>query len=194
MKVQTKAAIMALASSLCLVGAAHADYYATKADERNNVLTSGSVPHQGGTCATPNNFTATPFNDTGTTVGGTNTVATIPAGCSDYTAVAGPDLVYSFTVGTGSNLTFTLSTSTATYDPSIYLLSTCGNGTTCVIGADAGLQGATETFNTAALTAGTTYFFYVDSFYATTSALSSGAYTLDITGTLPVELSKFEIL
>jgi hypothetical protein len=192
MKVQTKAAIMALATSLCLAGAAHADYYRTKADERNNVLTAGNVPLQGGTCATPTTFTATPYNDTGTTTGGTNTVGTLPAGCEEYTTVAGPDLVYSFTAGTGANLTFTLTPNTAAYDPAIYLLGTCGSGPSCITGSDAGLANAPETFSTAALTAGTTYFFYVDSFY--TTAAGNGAYTLAITGTLPVELSKFEIL
>ena len=43
----------------------------------------------------------------------------------------GPDLIYSITVGAGNSLTFTLTPTTPSYDPVIYILGTCGTGASC---------------------------------------------------------------
>ena len=191
--------IVALATlGMTVVSGASAEMgYATKADYRNGVMTdlgsaAAAVPKAGGdTCATPTAIGPTPYTDSGTTLGAVNDVAAVPIACNgNYTAVAGPDHIYSVTVGAGNNLSFT-ATPTAAWDPSIYLLSTCGTGTSCVTGADDGLSNTAESFSASGLAAGT-YFFYVDSFYST-GALSAGPYTVDITGTVPVELQGFSV-
>jgi hypothetical protein len=219
--------LMAVMASVLLASAASAQrggYYASKADERAGRLTPGSAPvppsvtNAGGdTCAAatviPNG--AGNFTDSGTTIGANNTVTTLPAGCSDYTAVAGPDVIYTFTLGAlanrGTPLTITVTPTGATgYDTSIYTLSTAGVGcpagtanvitTNCVNGADAGSFGAPETITDAetdAMAAGT-YFLFVDSFYSTGSAGQpnrlAGPYDLVVGARpLPVELLDFSI-
>jgi len=132
----------------------------------------------------------TSFTDTGTTVGANNTVTSVQAGCSNYTTNAGPDVIYRFTLPALAQriptCTIDLTPTTATYDPSIYTLSStaCPNGTAnpatnCVNGADAGLAGDPEQITDAemdAMPAGT-YFLFIDSFYST--AAGSGGYTLN---------------
>jgi len=125
------------------------------------------------------------FTDNGTTIGANNTVNSIPLSCNGfYTATAGPDVIYRFTLpplaNRGSSCTLTLDPTGANWDPSIYILSTCGNGTTCVRGADSVGTNGTEQITDAqfdAIPAGT-YYFFVDSFYAS-GALSAGTYTLN---------------
>ncbi|MFN2633302.1 MAG: hypothetical protein ABR610_07810 [Thermoanaerobaculia bacterium] len=149
-------------------------------------------PQQGGTCATPTIIGSLPFNDTGDTTGVANTVSAVGtgAGCGSITfssgQVNGPDLVYQFTVGTGNNLTFTLTPTSPDpvnlpYDPAIYVLMTCGTGTTCLGGADSAGDNQAETLNVSGLAPGT-YAFYVDSFY-TANVRRQGPYTLNVTGT-----------
>lgn len=144
----------------------------------------------GGTCATPTIISAVPYTDTGTTVGKTNTVSTVgngTTGCGTIThgfgKVEGPDVVYRFTVGTGNNLTFTVSTTSTTYDIDVYVLSVCGDGTTCVGGSDNAGDGGAETLNVSGLAPGT-YYLYIDSFYLLDVARREGPYTLNVTGTL----------
>ncbi|MGB0134498.1 hypothetical protein, partial [Dokdonella sp.] len=187
---KTKILVAVLANFL-VVGAASADQFLTKADERNNIVSPGApeVFAGGDTCATAPNINALPFSDSGTTVGATNTVAALQAGCSDYTAVNGPDQIYTFTTTAGASVAITLTPTTATYDPAIYVLSTCGTGTTCVTGSDSTLGGAAETINAFAFAPGT-YGLYVDSFYAAGAGCGGqggalcgdGAYDISVTG------------
>lgn len=134
---------------------------------------------------------ALPFNDTGTTIGGNNTIAThATSACTNYTAVQGPDKIYRLVVATAGTMNITV-TPQAGYDTSIYLLNdavfACPAGTgsvapaaACVGGADDVLSGGAETISLAALPAGT-YNLFVDSFYST-GALSAGTFSLAITG------------
>jgi hypothetical protein len=192
-------------------------YYKTKADARIGRLTqgpaprAGEVPNVGGdNCAAAvvmNPGVGATFNDTGTTIGANNTVNNVQAGCEEYTQVAGPDVIYTFTLGPvaarGNPMTITL-TPNAAWDPAIYNLSTAGVGcpagtgnvvTNCVNGADSGLANTPETITDAemdAMVAGT-YFLFVDSFYPT-GTLSGGPYTLAFgIGPLPVELIDMSI-
>lgn len=192
-------------------------YYKSKADARAGVRTPGQPsvappgPNVGGdNCAQAvviNPGPGATFNDTGTTIGANNTVNNIQAGCTEYTQVAGPDVIYTFSLGPlaarGTPMTIVL-TPTAAWDPAIYNLSTAPPGcppgpaavvTNCVNGADAGLASAAETITDAetdAMAAGT-YFLFVDSFY-TTGALSAGPYSLAFgVGPLPVELIEMSI-
>jgi len=133
------------------------------------------------------------FTDTGTTINANNTVTAINGGCSTYTTVAGPDVIYRFALPPLASRTPTCSiTLTPTggtgYDPSIYILRNTGTScpagtgnaaTNCATGSDVGVGNAAETINDGqldALPAGT-YYLFVDSFY-TTAGKSSGAYSL----------------
>jgi len=148
----------------------------------------------------------TSFTDTGTTIGGNNTVTSVQAGCSNYTTVAGPDVIYRFALPALASRIATCSiTVTPTggtgYDPAIYILSSSGAGcpagpnaaaTNCVNGADAGLGNAAETITDAemdAMPAGT-YYLFVDSFYSTPSGVTprhQGPYSLNfVCTTVPV--------
>ena len=120
--------LVAVLANVLLVGAVYADQFLTKADERNNVVSAGGseVMGGGGSCGAAVVIAALPFADSGTTVGGTNTNNSLPTGCSDYTQVAGPDTIYTFTTGAGANIGITVAATTGTYDPSVYVLSTCG--------------------------------------------------------------------
>ena len=217
--------IFAVSALLLPAMASAAGYYATKADERAGRLTPGNPPvpppsgglNRVGADSCPGLTIANPgagtFNDSGTTIGANNTVTSItPIGCTEYTQVNGPDVVYTFTLGAvgtrGSPLTITV-TPSSNYDTSIYTLSTAGGGcpagpsaaaTNCINGSDAGGQDFAETITdteTDAMSAGT-YFLFVDSFYSapTTGGVPhhNGPYTLAMgTGPFPVELMEFEV-
>ncbi len=187
-----------------------AQSYRTKADYRaGNAQAERIEPtlkDGSDTCVAPTEIAALPYEDNGDTTGAADTVSSIPGVCNGlYTTVAGPDHIYSFTVAGGNSLTFTTTTTDDIYDLSIYMLSTCGDGNTCVVGADACLardndngscpaNDSTESFSASDLAPGT-YYFYVDSFYgaAIDADRSSGPYTVTVAGDLPAELLDFEI-
>ena len=107
-------------------------------------------------------------------------------------------------------MTFAVSTNDVSYDPSIYVLSTCGDGSTCGAGwgsdscwatnAPSNPCGAnsTESLEIPFLTPAT-YFFYVDSFYIPNNpnGRDSGPYTMQVTSLLsscwPVQLLHFSV-
>jgi FG-GAP-like repeat len=136
--------------------------------------------------------TASPFTDTGTTIGANDTVTQIQAGCSDYSQVAGPDLIYSFKISAlGASPQIQLTPSNGSYDPAIYILDgstglACPAGvgnsvTNCLTGHDAGFAGQPETLSSAAISAlplNTQLYLFIDSFYVSVAA--SGAYTLTL--------------
>src|SRR5262245_34069883 len=88
-------------------------HYATKADARVGHRTEGASPSLdvatlvgGENCAAATPIATLPFTDSGDTTGHASDVDTLPAPCSDFTQVAGPDLVYVFTVGAGNSVAF----------------------------------------------------------------------------------------
>ena len=218
---------MFVAAALCASSSFAQGYYATKADARAGRLTPGPAPvvtdsHPGieaGTNACPGTAIADPgtgntYNDSGTTVGADSTVHAVQAGCSNYTTVNGPDVIYQFDLGPlgsrGATLTILVTPTGATgYDPAIFTLSTAGPGcpagtlnavTNCVNGADAGLANVAETISDAEtdLMPAGHYFLFVDSFYLAGSAGNpnrhNGPYDLAFgVGALPVELLGFEV-
>lgn len=214
--------VLAFALAAQVAGAADDWHYATKADAKADRRTPGRPaeaperrdPDVGGEdCATATAMAALPFADSDDTTGNVSDVNALPAMCSDYTQVSGPDLVYSFTVGAGNSVAFNVNPTNATYDPSVYVLGACGDASTCVIGADACVRSGVATQppgcldgdadeDVPALTyALGTHAVYVDSFYAAGASCGAqgsvqcgtGPYTLTVTGTLPVELHRFEI-
>ena len=134
-----------IASTFLLGGAALAQdgYYATKSDEKAGRLSPGPVPGSGSrapevggeNCATATGIGSLPYSDSDDTTGHVNDVNMIPAGCSDYTQVAGPDLIYVFSTGPNNNIAFNVNPTNNIYDPAIYILGTCGTSATCVVGA-----------------------------------------------------------
>lgn len=197
--INKKVIAAAILVNLVCASAASAVQFTSKANERNNVVAGAPAPNAGGnSCATATPIPTLPRTDTGTTVGAASTVGTLPSGCSDYTSVAGPDQIYTFTTGAGASVGISVTPTTATYDAAVYVLSTCGNAATCVVGSDAVLAGATESIPAQNYPAGT-YGLYVDSFYTATATCpqggvcGSGAYTLNVTGNLPVQLTKFSV-
>lgn len=209
MQRKTLALTLVTLIAMAPVALAAGGHYATKADYRNGVMTPGEIPLDGSdTCAAPPTIpglgVGQMYNDTGTTVGKTNTVGTIPLACNgNYTTVAGPDAIYTFTTGPTPNPTFLVTTTSTTYDPSIYILGTCNDGTSCIVGSDDCFGQTTpgnpcgavsdESFGPTPLPASSTLFFYVDSFYGPASPNGAGPYSLTVTGPLPVELIDFEI-
>ncbi len=134
---------------------------------------------------------ATPFTDSGNTNGANNTVTSIPAACNGYYAqVAGPDHIYSFQISArGGNPQIRATTTTSTYDMSIYILdgttgAMCPAGpgatvTNCLVGADNTLAPGAETIGAGlmgSLPLNTPLYLFIDSFYGTPP--NSGAYTV----------------
>jgi hypothetical protein len=217
---QTWSAVL-LVLMVAFPAAAERSHFATKADERAGRLTPGDVPHPpgavtavgGDTCAAPHEFPYClpgPFSDTGTTVGADNTVGQVNAGCSDYSTVAGPDVIYRFDyAGIIPNPPpfSALVSPAAGYDVAVYLLAASGgcpvgtgnSVTNCVMGADAQGAGGTEFvggFQDGPLPLGI-YYLFIDSFYSTgTAALPNrhqGTYSLQVGGICPVELLEFSV-
>lgn len=146
---------------------------------------TGLRPLAGGdTCGTAVPIPSLPFSDTGDTTGAANDVSDVscPHPLLASPSDPGPDLIYSFTVASGNNLTISVA-NTSPYDTSIYVLSTCGVGTTCVAYKDTVPGNPTETINLVGLAPGT-YYLYIDSFYPASNAAGHGVYNLSITGTL----------
>lgn len=220
-------ALIVLIACVVVVGTAPvlADYYASKQDYLNGVLTPGDKP----VSATPkdgsDDCTSPPviadltngFMDSGDTAGGTSSISILPMACNGlYRSAAGTDNIYQFTLGAAGSVTVTVSTPDDDFDISTYVVSTCGDGDSCVIGADDclsteevnevnnGMQfslcpnapsgDSTETFDVTNVGAGT-YYLYVDSWYPgdDPDGRGEGRYDLVVTGTLPVQLLEFSI-
>lgn len=129
----------------------------------------------------PGTYTAgAPYTDSGTTVGANSTVGTIPIACNGYyTAVNGQDHIYSFSLSArGSNPQIRVTTTSTTYDLSIYVLNgttgalcpagTANNVTNCLIGSDATFFPSPEVLTSGqmgTLPLNTPLHFFVDSFY-----------------------------
>jgi hypothetical protein len=143
-----------------------------------------SITAGGDTCAVPTPISTLPYNDSGDTSTAADSPLFLGTACTGNGAGSreGPDLIYSITVSAGNSLTFQV-TPAATYDVDIYLLGTCGSGSTCVIERDTGIEGQPETLGPVALSPGT-YYVYIDSVYPIDDKLGSGTYTLSVTGTL----------
>lgn len=144
----------------------------------------------GDTCSSPTLITSLPFNDTGTTIGKVdNSTGSLPFACGivgSGPTRPGPDVFYSFNIlGPGNSLTISVTTSSNTFDPAIYVLSTCGNLSTCQGGADTNFNGEPESFTVSNLAAGT-YYLGVDSAYVFPDNSADGPYSLTVTGSFGV--------
>jgi hypothetical protein len=143
-----------------------------------------SVLAGGETCATAVPITTLPFNDAGDTTTSSNEMLFLGTTCSGggIGTRPGRDHIYQFNVFAGNSLTFQV-TPDAIYDTAIYILGTCGNGSTCTQHADTGIEGQTETIGPVTLAPGTHYL-YIDSVYSEDEKGGFGPYILSVTGTL----------
>lgn len=169
---------------------------------------TGPGPDGGGSCATPVNITSLPFSQGGDTCGGANNITNYGATCGADLPFPypGPEDVWAITVGAGNAITVTADLTGSTGDLALFFLSTCADGNSCLfhsqdaIGPGAG----PEVLNSdgalppgplplTGLTAGNTYFIYVDSYYGVGTPGNCGTYTLNVAGTLPVSLESYRI-
>ncbi|HEX9639210.1 MAG TPA: hypothetical protein VGB99_16875 [Acidobacteriota bacterium] len=172
------------------------------AAERANPANNGTPwvpPAQGDdNCPGANIVDPLPFLDGGNTCTATNSLGgwggagacTLPAGPAFY---QGEDVIYQFSVGPGNSLTFDLPAFAG--DLVLAIFSICGDGNSCeansadTIGSGAG----PETIGPISFTPGTTHYLYIDSYYQAGTQNSCGTYSLEVTGTLPVELLEFTV-
>lgn len=134
-----------------------------------------------------------PWNDTGDTCGGfTNTVTTFAGVCTLAFPYGGEDVIYEMTLGAGNTVDFSLDLTGSTGDLNLFILSTCGDGNTCVANANdlIGPGVGPEVIPAAAYPPGT-YYVYIDSYYSAGSPGSCGTYDLTVSGTVPAELISF---
>lgn len=156
--------------------------------------TQGPSPLGGGTCGAPSVVGALPFLDLGDSCNGTNTITNYTGTCTLPFPYGGEDEVYEITLGAGNNVAFSADLTGSAGDLALFLIGTCGDGTSCIVNSqDAIGPGAGPELIGAAAYAPGTYYLYVDSYYNAGTAGSCGVFNLSITGTLPVELIDFSI-
>ncbi|MEZ5461027.1 hypothetical protein [Dokdonella sp.] len=161
----------------------------------------GAGVNGGGSCATPVTIGALPFSQAGDTCGGANNITNYggPCGTDLPFPYPGPEDVWAITVGTGNAITVSADLTGSTGDLALFFLSTCADGNSCLfnsqdaIGAGVGPEDMNDGLALTGLTAGNTYFIYVDSYYTVGSAGACGTYTLNVGGTLPVSLESYSI-
>ncbi len=149
----------------------------------------------GDTCAAATNVTTSPFNDTGNTTGGNNTITTYNHPNLPF-PYPGPDHFYQFTIGAGGGTVQAVMTLTgSTLDGALFLTNVCpaGTGNTIPavntiqtsqdqIGPGAGPENMPNPLVPIPLAAGT-YYIAVDSYYAAPAPAASGPYSITITTT-----------
>jgi hypothetical protein len=149
----------------------------------------------GGSCPTPPPVTSLPFTDAGTTCGGTNTVNNY-GGCPNLAfPYPGPEDVFAITFGASQSLDITADLAGSTGDLAIFVLGTCGSGDSCFTTSQDAIGPGTgpEIVPTITGRAAGTAYIYMDSYYAASNPAGCGTYTLNVAGTLPVELESFQI-
>jgi len=149
----------------------------------------------GGSCPNPPLIGSLPFNQAGNTCGGANTVNSY-GGCPNLAfPYPGPEDVYAITYGASQSLDITADLAGSTGDLAIFVLATCGSGDSCfttsqdAIGPGIG----PEVVPTISGRPAGTFYVYIDSYYAASNPAGCGSYTLNVAGTLPVELESFQI-
>ena len=151
------------------------------------------------TCAAPGGPATganTPYTTTGTTCGADTTSFGTSYCAGGIVTPGAPAAVVQVNLGATNGFNVSMTTSTATFNPAIFLVgpTTCGSTAACVDSNDANGAGMGEVLpsagtNIAQQPAGT-YYVVISS---TTSASDCGAYSLTVNPVLPVELKTFSI-
>jgi hypothetical protein len=138
------------------------------------VLTDGSGERVGGdTMATATAITSLPYTDSGDT---STFVDDYDVVCP-YSGSTSPDVVYSFTAP--ADMTIDADLCGSSYDTKMYITDSIGTVIAC---NDDSCPGYMSELFAVALTAGETYYIFVDGYGG-----SSGAYVLNVEGVIPVE-------
>lgn len=158
----------------------------------NSPFTTGGVSCPG------TSVPSLPFSQAGNncTSGATNTISNYggPCAVSLPFPYPGPEDIFQIVLGAGNSVGFSLALGGSTGDLAIFLIGTCGDGTSCVANSqDAIGPGVGPELIAAATYPAGDYYLYIDSYYAVGQGGNCGTYTLDITGTLPVELLEFQV-
>lgn len=139
-----------------------------------------------------------PFNDSGDSCNGSNSISSY-SGATECDGLAGfsyggEEIVYEIQLGATNNVGFSADLTGSTGDLALFLISTCNDGSTCVeTSQDAiGVGAGPEVIDPVSYAAGT-YYLYIDSYYDAGTAGSCGIYDLTVTGALPAELVEFAI-
>jgi len=137
-----------------------------------------------------------PFSQAGNTCtsGGTNTLTSYTGTCTLPFPYPGPEDIYQLVLGAANSVGFSMALGGSAGDLALFLIGTCGDGTSCVANSSdlIGPGVGPEVIAAASYAAGD-YYLYIDSYYAAGQGGECGTYTLDITGTLPVELLEFRV-
>ncbi|MBI4915934.1 MAG: hypothetical protein HY825_08800 [Acidobacteria bacterium] len=194
--------VLAIVAVIFLVGALaeSADQILTRSDPRfKPARVPLALPDVGSdSCVGVPVIAGLPYADSGSTCGFANDIGSYTGTCTLASIpYPGPDVVYQMNLGGVNDVAFSMDVTASTGDLALFVLSACGNGTTCItnsqdsIGAGVGPELiASTTYGTGS---GGTFYVYVDSYYAVGQAGSCGTYTLNATGTLPVELVEFTV-
>ena len=131
---------------------------------------------QGDTCATPIVVASLPYSLTGVNLGAFNPdFAYSATTCTGY-ETDGPDAFYQVTLASGDHLRVVV-TPNADLDPAVYVIATaCDQAAACLGGMDGGDNGAVETLDYTAASAGNVLV-VVDSW----TAAATGTYDISIT-------------
>jgi hypothetical protein len=129
-----------------------------------------------------------PFSSTGANTCGNNPAfGDICSGGTESFNGAGDD-IYSVTLGAGQNFSF--SVTSAAFFPNIFLIGTsCNDTVNCTVNQTNG-TGTVSSGTVTTAPAGTNFIVIADTGVDTPGC---GAYTLSVTGTLPVKLQKFSV-
>ena len=147
---------------------------------------AGSAAAQ--SCASPSIIPLVGITHTVTadTCAGSNQLGTL---CGAFSSPEN-DIIYRFNIdNTRTSSTFTLSTTTATWNPAmLYLSGSCGGGVSCTDVADNNSAGGSETMP---VPPGNGVYYLVIT--SSPGAGGCGVFTLNATGRLPVALQNFSI-
>lgn len=195
--------VLAIVAAIFLVGALaeSADQILTRSDPRFKAArpVTGGPDVGSDSCVGVPVIAGFPYTDSGSTCTFANDVQSYTGTCTALSSIPypGPDVVYQMNLGGTNDVAFSMDLTGSTGDLALFVLSACGNGSTCItasqddIGAGVGPEVIAST--TYGSGSGGTFYVYVDSYYAVGQAGSCGNYTLNATGTLPVELVEFTV-
>jgi hypothetical protein len=192
------AAVVGLGIVLVGVSADVASAQAKRSDPSFKADPNRPVPPQrvgGENCATPpTQISSTPFVDSDDTCGNINDLTTYTGTCTLPFPYGGEDLIYRIDLGTGNNVGYSADLTGSTGDLVLFLIGTCGNGTTCVDNSDdfIGPGVGPEVIDPINRPVGD-YYLYVDSYYDAGTPASCGTYTLTVTGPVPLEMIDFSV-
>jgi hypothetical protein len=153
--------------------------------------TQAPSPNAGGdTCASPPTVVASlPFADSSTTCPAANDISSYTGTCTLPFPYPGEDVIYQINTAAGNSVAFSMSLTGSTGDLALFVLNTCGTGSSCVsnssdlIGPGVGPEViAAQAYQSSPV------FLYIDSYYGTADPAGCGTYTLNVSGTLPAEL------